>query len=85
MVFAHFDWVPDELFTEAKSLRKSILQKKDIIDNLDNKDKNVLLEYYHTAQIYAGLELDFVEKRIKQSNDSTRQTSACDLAEKKSI
>lgn len=77
MAITNFN-VPEELFTEAKQIREAMLKKEIAFDTLDNKGKNLLLEYYRTARKYAGLELEVVEKGIlslKDLDDSAALTA----------
>lgn len=72
---AHFqiNWFADELFQEAKSLQKSILNGEQKIDEIDKNSKNILLKYYRTAHRYIGVDMEVVNNRLKFTlDDSSR-------------
>lgn len=75
--------VPDELFPKAKQIREAMLKKEIAVDSLDNKRKNLLLEFYRTAQKYAGLELQVVEKQIQSLKDLDDSATLTDMEAKK--
>lgn len=74
MALPTFNWVPDDLFKEAKEIRSAILDGSTKIDEVDNMSKNLLLEYYRAAHKYASLELEIIEKRLSKMPGSAAAT-----------
>lgn len=69
MAQLQINWFAVDLFHEAKSLRKSILNGEIKIDATDNKSKNIRLEYYRMALRYIGVDMEVVNNRLKSITD----------------